>query len=73
LKTEDDETRRACLDSLAQINNRKANDELLRISQDKNLEPVWKERVLAYLGRPHPDSPLAASQGKSRTERSGQQ
>lgn len=73
LKTEDEETRRACLDSLAHINNRQANDELLRISQDKNLEPAWKERVLAYLSRPHPDSPVATSQGKSRTERSGQQ
>ncbi|HET6671535.1 MAG TPA: hypothetical protein VFH15_15010 [Pyrinomonadaceae bacterium] len=73
LKTDDDETRRACLDSLAHTNNRKAKDELLRLSQDKRLEPVWKERVLAYLGRPHPDSPIANSQGKSRAEGSGQQ
>jgi hypothetical protein len=73
LKTDDDETRHACLDSLAHMNNRKAKDELLRLSHDKRLEPVWKERVLAYLGRPHPDSPIAASQGKSRAEGSGQQ
>ncbi len=33
LRTEDDETRRVCLDSLSRINDRQARDELLRISQ----------------------------------------
>jgi hypothetical protein len=73
LRTEDDETRRACLDSLAHMNTRKGRDQLLRISQDKQLDAVWKDRVLAYLSDPHPDSPIATSQGKSRAERSGQQ
>ncbi len=73
LKTEDDETRQVCLDSLARINTAKARAELLRISQDKRLQPAWKERVVAYLAKPRPDTPIAASPDKSRAERTGQQ
>ena len=72
LRTEDDETRRVCLASLSRINNRTAKDELLRISQDRRLDPVWKERALSYLSKPHPATPTAADD-KSRAERSGQQ
>ena len=73
LRTEDDETRRVCLDSLSRINNRRAKDELLRISQDKHLDPIWKERVLSSLREPRPTSPTTAAIDKSRAERSGQQ
>lgn len=73
LRTEDDETRQVCLDSLARINNRTAREELLRVSQDKRLEPGWRARVLSYLSKPNNPSPIAVSHGKSPTERSGQQ
>ena len=73
LRTEDAETRRTCLESLSRINSRKANDELLRISQHKYLEPAWKELIASYLAKPRPVGPMAASHDKSRTERTGQQ
>lgn len=72
LKTADEETRLVCLDSLARITSRRANDELLRITKDKHLEVLWKDRALSYL-RSGPSAPLAASGNKSRTERAGQQ
>ena len=73
LRTEDDETRRVCLVSLSRINNRRAKDELLRISQDKHLDPVWKERVLSFMNKPQPDPPVSAANDKSRADRTGQQ
>jgi hypothetical protein len=72
LRTSDDETRRVCLDSLSRMNTRKARDELLRISKDKHLDPVWKETVLSYLNKPTEAAPLAKAQDKSRSGRSGQ-
>ncbi|HKR58726.1 MAG TPA: hypothetical protein VJS64_03245, partial [Pyrinomonadaceae bacterium] len=72
VQTNDDETRRQCLESLARINSRKANEELLRISQDKKLDPVWKERVLSYVHSTQPDRRLSVS-NKSQAERAGQQ
>ena len=73
LRTEDGDTRRACLESLSRINSRKANDELLRISQDKHLEPEWKALIASYLAKPRPVGPMSASDDKSRAERTGQQ
>ena len=73
LRTEDGETRVVCLDSLSRINHSQAKHELLRISQDKHLDPVWKQRVLSYLNKPQPDPPLSAAKDKSRAERTGQQ
>ena len=57
--------RRVCLDSLSRINNRRAKDELLRISQDKHLDPIWKERVLSSLREQRPTSPTTAAIDKS--------
>lgn len=73
LRTDDDETRRICLDSLSRINTRKAKDELLRISRDKHLKPAWKELIISYLSKPRPNEPMAASHEKARTEKVGQQ
>ena len=73
LRTEDDETRRACLTSLSRINTRTAKDELLRISQDTHLNPVWKELALSYLNKPYSALHTTAADDKSRAERSGQQ
>lgn len=73
LRTEDDETRRACLTSLSRINTRTAKDELLRISQDTHLNPVWKELALSYLSKPYSALHTTAADDKTRAERSGQQ
>lgn len=73
LRTEDAETRRACLASLSSINSRKAKDELLRLSQDKHLEPVWKALITSYLAKSRRDGPMTASHEKSSTDRTGQQ
>ncbi|HEV2883877.1 MAG TPA: hypothetical protein VGW36_03410 [Pyrinomonadaceae bacterium] len=60
-RTEDDETRRICLDSLARINNSKARKELIRIAGNKGLSQTWKDLIAAYLNNTKPSEPLAAS------------
>lgn len=64
--TEDSETKRICLESLSRINNPKARDELLRISEAKDLEQEWKDLIVAALNNPQPqEQPLAAAKPKS--------
>ncbi len=66
LRTEDHETRRACLESLSSINTRKAKSEMLRISQDKHLDPAGKELLGSFLNADKPSTdPLAASREKA--------
>ena len=48
-RTKDDETRRACLDSLSRINNPKAKNELLRISQNPAVDQSWRDIAADYL------------------------
>jgi len=61
-RTKDDETRRACLDSLSQIGNPKAKNELLRISQNKELDQTWRDTAELYLQRINqPVQPIAAT------------
>jgi hypothetical protein len=48
-RTRDDETRRACLDSLSRISNPKAKTELLRISQNTELNQTWRDIAENYL------------------------
>lgn len=60
-RTEDEETRRICLESLARINNPKARRELMKVSNNRELAPVWKDLIAAYLNNPNPAEPLAAS------------
>lgn len=61
-QTKDMETRVACLESLSRMPNRKAKDELMRLSQDKQVDPAWKDLISAYLsGPPKPEDPLAAA------------
>jgi len=70
-RTEDDETRRMCLESLSRIDNPKARNELIRISQNKDLAPHWKDLITAYLNSPKNPEPLADSgsaRGASLTE-----
>lgn len=56
VRTNDYETRRACLESLSRINTPKARAELLRISTRADLEQSWKELVISYLTNPNQQS-----------------
>ena len=49
MRTKDDETRRACLDSLSRINNPKAKDELVRISQNTAIDQSLRDVAADYL------------------------
>jgi hypothetical protein len=66
LRTQDDETRRFCLEGLSRMTNQKARSELLRLSQQKELDQSGKDLVISYLKTPRqPIEPLAASGEKS--------
>lgn len=66
LRTRDLETRRFCLEGLSRMTNPKARTELLRLSQEKDLDADGKDLVISYLKTPRqPTEPLAASSEKS--------
>jgi hypothetical protein len=48
-RTKDDETRRACLDSLSHIDNAKAKHELLRISQNPKVDQTLRDIAADHL------------------------
>ncbi|PYS52222.1 MAG: hypothetical protein DMF68_02200 [Acidobacteria bacterium] len=48
-RTEDEETRKLCLNSLYRINNETAKKELLNIYRDAKLEARWREQSAEYL------------------------
>ena len=48
-RTRDDETRRLCLDSLSRMMNPKAKNELLRISQNNEVDSNWRQIAQSYL------------------------
>jgi hypothetical protein len=48
-RTKDDDTRRACLDSLSRIGNSKAKNELLRISQNPAVDQRFRDIAADYL------------------------
>ena len=61
-RTRDDQTRRACLDSLSRINNSKANNELLRISQNNDIDKTLRDLASEYLRGKNPRiQPVAAT------------
>jgi len=61
-RTKDDETRRACLDSLSRINNAKAKNELLRISQNTGVDQTLRDIAADYLRGVNPRSqPIAVT------------
>jgi hypothetical protein len=61
-RTKDVETRRACLDSLSRINHTKAKNELLRISQNSNIDKALRDLASEYLRGNSPRvQPIAAS------------
>ncbi len=66
LRTQDDETRRFCLESLTHMTNPKAKTELLRLSQKKDLDQAGRDLLLSYQRAPlQPTGPIAASGEKS--------
>jgi hypothetical protein len=61
-RTKDDETRRACLASLSRINNPKAKDELLRISQNPAVDQSLRDIAADYArGNTRPIPPIAVT------------
>lgn len=61
-RTKDDETLRACLDSLSRINSSKAKNELLRISQNHEVDKVLRDLASQYLRGNIPTiQPIAAT------------
>lgn len=60
-RTEDEETRLVCLESLARINSPRARKELIKISSNRDLAQVWKDLIAVYLKNPKTAEPLAAS------------
>lgn len=61
-RTRDDETRRACLDSLSRIHSSKAKGELLRISQNNEVDKALRELASEYLRGVTPSvQPIAAT------------
>jgi hypothetical protein len=61
-RTRDDETRRACLDSLSRIHNPKAKNELVRISKNTEVDKALRDLAAEYLRTPNPRvQPIAAT------------
>lgn len=60
-RTRDDETRRACLESLSRITSPKARNELIRISQSKDLDQGWRDIAAVYLEQLNGRSPITAT------------
>jgi len=69
-RTEDDETRRMILESLSRIGNSKARNELIRISQNKDLAQSWKHLATTYLNSKgmEPPAESGSSQATGQTE-----
>ncbi|HEX6284144.1 MAG TPA: hypothetical protein VFZ71_04690, partial [Pyrinomonadaceae bacterium] len=60
--TKDDETRRACLDGLARIDDAKARHELLRISQNPKVDQTLRDIAADHLrGVTPPVQPIAVT------------
>jgi hypothetical protein len=60
-RTKDDETRRACLESLSRINSPKARNELIRISQNNEVDKVMRDLAGEYLRGAPRVQPVAAT------------
>ena len=60
-RTRDDETRRACLESLSRIHSPRARNELLRISQNNEVDKVLRDLAGEYLRGAPRVQPVAAT------------
>ena len=62
-RTKDEETRRACLEGLARIRSPKAKTELVRISQNSNVDQTLRDIANEYLRGGRRAQPIAATIG----------
>jgi hypothetical protein len=70
LRTHDGETRRFCLEGLSRMTNPKARSEMLRLSQQADLDQAGKDLVIAFLKTPRqPTEPIASSNEKTNSTR----
>ncbi|HEX6715553.1 MAG TPA: hypothetical protein VF088_00495 [Pyrinomonadaceae bacterium] len=60
-RTKDDATRRACLDSLSRIHSPKAKNEMLRISQNTDVDKALRDLATEYLRSMPRVQPIAAT------------
>ena len=60
-RTKDDETRRACLDSLSRIHSPKAKNELVRISQNNDVDKTLRDLASEYLRNGPRVQPIAVT------------
>jgi hypothetical protein len=60
-RTKDDTTRRACLDSLSRIHSPKAKNELLRISQNNDVDKTLRDIAAEYVRNSPRPQPIAAT------------
>jgi len=60
-RTKDEETRRTCLDGLSRIRSSKARNELLRISQNTDVEQTLRDLANEYLRGVRREQPIAAT------------
>ncbi|HVF22020.1 MAG TPA: hypothetical protein VM941_03045, partial [Pyrinomonadaceae bacterium] len=72
-RTKDDQTRRACLDSLSRIHNSKAKNELLRISQNPAVDQTLRDIAADYVRGVTPRSePIAVTVNDNSSIKVGQ-
>ncbi|MEP6742415.1 MAG: hypothetical protein ABJB61_07940 [bacterium] len=70
LRSEDPDTRRFCLDSLAGMTNPRAQSELLRLSQLRDLDQVGKDLIISFLHASPPTVvPIASTNQKPTSSR----
>lgn len=70
LRTEDSDTRRFCLDSLARMTNPRAKSELLRLSQLPDLDQPGKDLIISYVNALSPTPvPIASANQKPNSSR----
>jgi len=73
-RTNAEQTRRACLESLSRIPTTKAKTELLKISENKELDPAWKDTIKSFISQTEaPQTSTTSISVKSSSGRSGQQ
>ncbi len=59
--TQDVDTRRSCLNTLSRIDSPKARNELLRLSQKKDLDQAGRDLLISFLKNPEKTEPLSAA------------
>ncbi|HEV2826879.1 MAG TPA: hypothetical protein VGW76_04695 [Pyrinomonadaceae bacterium] len=69
VRTQDNDTRRSCLETLSHMNTPKAKSELLRLSQIKDLDQAGRDLVVLFLTTPRQSEPMSVSSEKSGSTR----